>query len=189
MTRRTLLSATLALLVTLASLSVARPARAGEPTEQLKVDIARVLEALKHPARREAVHAVSRNLFDWTEMARRSLGGQWQELTERGREEFAELLGRHVDGRLIALADYAGDAIAYTGETLEGDSALVETTIAMAHGRGLSLDYRMRRAAGRWLIYDVALDGRSMVASYRAQFARVIKTASYGALFEKLAPQ
>ena len=63
MTRRTLLSA---LLAALTALAVTHPAGAGEPTEQLKLDIARVFKALERPARPEAVRAVSRDLFDWT---------------------------------------------------------------------------------------------------------------------------
>jgi len=59
--------------------------------------------------------------------------------------------------------------------------------VAMSAGRGLALDYRMIRRAGRWVVYDVVVDGTSMVGNYRAQFARIIKKASFAALVEKLA--
>lgn len=184
MMRRTLLSA---ILVALATFSLAQPAQAGEPTEQLKLDIARVLRALDEPARREAVRAVSRELFDWGEMARRSLGRYWQALTETEREEFAGLLGRLVDARLIALAGHGSDGIEYVGEAVDGETVTVRTTIAMTHGRAMSLDYRMLRRGERWLIYDVVLDGASMVGNYRAQFSHIMKSASYEQLVQKLA--
>lgn len=81
-------------------------------------------------------------------MARRSLGRHWLELSEAGREEFARLLGRHVDARLITLAGFTGDAIEYTGETMEDETAIVATTIAMTSGRSMSLGYLMRRGGG-----------------------------------------
>lgn len=186
MMRRTLLSAMLA---ALAALAVAHPAQAGEPTEQLKLDIARVFRALEAPARREAVRAVSRDLFDWSEMARRSLGRHWHALTESEQEEFTGLLGRLVDARLITLAGYRADGIEYLGEAVDGETALVRTTIAMTYGRAMSLDYRMLRRGERWLIYDVVLDGASMVGNYRAQFTHIMKTASYEQLIQKLATQ
>jgi phospholipid transport system substrate-binding protein len=186
MTRRPLLSAVLAGLLALA---VAPPARAGEPTEQLKLNITRVLEALKHRAPGEAVGTVSHEFFDWVELARRSLGRHWDALTEAERDEFTGALGRHIDARLVALAKYTGDTIAYVGETVEGDTAVVGTKVVMTNERAMHLDYRMRRQFGRWLIYDVVLDGTSMVASYRAQFARIIKTTSYEKLIERLVTQ
>ena len=186
MRRRTLLSA---ILVALATLAAAHPAQAGEPTEQLKLDIARVFRALEDPARREAVRAVSRELFDWTEMARRSLGRYWHALAEAEREEFTALLGRLVDARLTAFAGYRGDGIEYVGEAVDGETAVVRTTIAMTYGRAMSLDYRMLRRGERWLIYDVVLDGASMVGNYRAQFTHIIKTASYEELIHKLTTQ
>ncbi|MGH7276103.1 MAG: ABC transporter substrate-binding protein [Candidatus Rokuibacteriota bacterium] len=63
---------------------------------------------------------------------------------------------------------------------------MVGTTIARTSGRSMSPGYLMHRGGGRWLIYDVVLDGTSMVAGDRAQFARVIKTTSYEKLIEKL---
>ena len=189
MTRRTLLSVLLAALTALTTLSVAHPAGAGEPTEQLKFDIARVFRALESPARREAVHTVSRDLFDWTEMARRSLGRYWQALTEAEREEFTGLLGRLVNARLITLAGWTGNGVEYVDEAVDDDVAMVQTKIALTSGRPMSLDYRMIRRGGRWLIYDVVLDGTSMVGNYRAQFTHIMKTASYEKLIEKLTTQ
>ena len=188
MMRRTLLSA---LLAVLAALSVASPGpgHAGEPTEQLKLDIARVFRALETPARRDAVRGVSRDLFAWTEIAQRSLGRHWATLTEAERDEVTDLLGRLVDARLVTLAGYGADGIEYVAEAVDGETATVSTTIAMTYGRAMSLDYRMLRRGERWMIADVVLDGASMVGNYRAQFTHIMKTASYRTLIQKLATQ
>ena len=189
MMRRMLLFAVVAALPIVTAVSLPHPASAGEPSDQLKADMGRVLKALEQPARRDAVSAVSRDLFDWTEMARRSLGSHWNVLSDGERAEFTGLLARLVDARLLALAGYAGDAIEFVGETVDADGAVVQTVVNMTNRRPMALDYRMHRRGARWLIYDVVLDGASMVRNYRAQFAHVIKTASYEKLIEKLATQ
>ncbi len=189
MTRRTLLSALLAAFLAVTAVAFPRPASAGEPTDQLKFDIGRVLKALEQPSRRAAVSAVSHDLFDWTEMAQRSLGSHWNALSDGEREEFTALLARLVDARLLALAVYGGDAIEFVGETVDGEAAVVQTAISLTNRRAMFLDYLMRRQDGRWLIYDVVLDGTSMARNYRAQFTHIIKTASYEKLIEKLATQ
>lgn len=94
------------------------------------------------------VRAVSRELFDWAEMARRSLGRYWHALTETEREEFAGLLGRLVDARLFALAGHRSDGIEYVGEAVDGETVIVRTTIAMTYGRAMSLDYRWSGTTG-----------------------------------------
>jgi phospholipid transport system substrate-binding protein len=53
-------------------------------------------------------------------------------------------------------------------------------------GTEIPVDYRMRRAGDRWLVYDVAIEGVSLVANYRAQFNRIIQRSSYKGLVEQL---
>ena len=89
----------------------------------------------------------------------------------------------------LTLANWSGNAIEYIDEAVDDDVATVQTKIALASGRPMSLDYRILRRVGRWLIYDVVLDGTSMVGNYRAQFTHIMKTASYEKLIEKLATQ
>ena len=167
--------------------AVPRPAAAGTPTRELRARIERVLDALRAPEQRAAVRAATDDLFDWPEVAQRSLGPHWQALTDGERAEFTGLLRRLVDARLLALAEYGATAVEFVDETVEGERATVRTAVAMSAGRGLALDYRMIRRAGRWVVYDVVVDGTSMVGNYRAQFARIIKKASFAALVEKLA--
>jgi phospholipid transport system substrate-binding protein len=80
---------------------------------------------------------------------------------------------------------YSGEPIRYTGERVEGDLASVTTRIITKNGTELPLDYRLHKRE-RWLVYDVAIEGVSLVANYRTQFDKVIQASSYGALVEKL---
>jgi phospholipid transport system substrate-binding protein len=71
-------------------------------------------------------------------------------------------------------------------EVPDGESVVVRTTLKVGAGHVLPLDYRMHSVNDRWKVYDLKADGVSLVASYRAQFDKVIRTSSYAGLVSKL---
>jgi phospholipid transport system substrate-binding protein len=178
-----------ALLVLLAPL-IAAPARAGEVTDQVKSDVTRVflaLEERRHGATTAALGDATDDMFDWTEMARRTLGNYWDVRTPDEREQFTQLLGRLVQSQIVSLPAVRGDAIQYTSESVERDRATVESRVPRNPGlEDMQLDYRLVRRDGRWLVYDVVVNNLSLVGHFRAQFQQIIKTASYDVLIAKL---
>ena len=74
----------------------------------------------------------------------------------------------------------------YTGERVQDDYATVSTRIVRKEGSELLVDYRVLMRSGRWLAYDVSIDGMSLVANYRTQFNNVIQTSSYDESVKKL---
>jgi phospholipid transport system substrate-binding protein len=191
MTGRRLLAFASLLLLTPLSPDVAH---AGDPTEQLKADVGRVFRILadlpdRHEtrARHLALEEASRAVFDFPEMARRALGRTWDERTDAERDTFMRLLGARVEQHLAALEPYGGAAITWLDETVEGERAVVRSRVTPGAGRDLALDYRLIRRGDRWLVWDVVMDNASLVGHYRAQFQRIMRTASYERLLEKLA--
>jgi phospholipid transport system substrate-binding protein len=185
------------LLGTLFLLGVASSASAGLATDQLRVGIERVLKTLTDPAlqspdrvaeRRKALREITDPMFDWTEMARRALGRHWQARTDAERQEFVPLFHNLLERTYVTrLERYDGEQITYIGESIDGDQATVRTKILDRTNRELPIDYRMVRGPDRrWLIYDVVIEGVSLVANYRSQFDQIIRTASYARLVEKL---
>ena len=75
----------------------------------------------------------------------------------------------------------AGEKIAYNGDTIEGDVALVKTKIITKQGTDIPVDYRMLKRNDRWLVYDVVIEGVSLINNYRTQFNKIIQTSSYQA--------
>jgi phospholipid transport system substrate-binding protein len=168
-------------------------ADAGTLTEQIRSNIDRVFTTLADPglrgkpdARRRAIGEITKGLFAWDEMARRSLGRYWLGRTDAERDAFVAALATRVDTNVVGLEHYAGDAMEYTGESVEGDEATVTTRARGVGGRPVTLEYRLVHVGNRWLVYDVILDNASMLGMYRAQFQRVMKTASYERLVEML---
>ena len=90
---------------------------------------------------------------------------------------FSELLNR---AYLKNLDRYDGEKIVVTADSLEGDRAVVQARIVGRDGHaGMPLDFAMVRDGERWRVWDIRMQGTSMVGGYRAQFARLLQTESY----------
>ena len=187
----------LALAITAVVLTGGGPAWAGAPTDQLRGRIDRVLQVLEDPAlkqdarvaeRRAAIRTLAHEIFDFRELSQRALARHWQARTPAERDEFvhlfADLLERSYIGKIETYS--GGDRIQYPSETAEGDQATVRTRIVTKAGADIPVDYRLHRVGDRWLVYDVAIEGVSLVANYRAQFNRIIQGSSYKGLVAKL---
>jgi phospholipid transport system substrate-binding protein len=76
--------------------------------------------------------------------------------------------------------------VIYAGESGGGEDATVRTRVRTKQGTEIPLDYRMHLRDGRWRVYDVNIEGVSLIANYRTQFNKVIQTESYDALVTRL---
>ena len=81
---------------------------------------------------------------------------------------------------------YNGERIAYLGDSVDGDQAMVRTRIMTKQGTEVPVDYKMYRQGDRWLVYDVVIEGVSLIANYRTQFNKIIQTSSYQELVRKM---
>jgi phospholipid transport system substrate-binding protein len=174
----------------------AQEAVAGAATDQLKGAIDRVVATLDSPVlkgdgkvleRRAAVRKIANEIFDFNEIARRSLGRYWQPLTELQRTEFVFLFGDLLERSYISKIElYGGEKIVYSGERVEADLATVSTKIMTKNGTEVPVDYRLFKRGDRWMIYDVSVEGISLVSNYRTQFNKIIQTNGYNGLVEKM---
>jgi phospholipid transport system substrate-binding protein len=171
-------------------------ALAGPATEQLKAHVDRVVQTLEDPAlkapareteRRQRLRRVADDIFDWTDTARRAMGRHWRGLSEAQRQEFvtlfADLLERTYIGRI---EQYQGEKIEYVGESGDAEQRTVRTRIVTKQGTAVPIDYRLERQGDRWRVYDVLIEGVSLVSNYRTQFDRIIQTSGYGTLVSKM---
>src|ERR1051325_1838234 len=152
---------------------LAAPVQAGPPLDQLRAQIDRVLKVLEDPAlkqdghareRRAAVRRIAEDIFDFPETAKRSLARHWQPLKPAEREEFIRLFADLLERSYLSQIErYGGEKIAYLGDTLDGDQAVVKTRIVTKSGTEVPVDYRMLKKADRWLVYDVITEGVRLV--------------------------
>lgn len=142
------------------------------------------------PQRSRAVELrrIAVDLFDFDEMARRTLSRHWARRTRAEQVEFVRLFTDLLERAYVdRIETYAGEKIVYPGESLDGGYAVVRSKILTARGRqDTAVDYRLHRRDGRWRVYDVLVDGVSFVSTYRGEFNRVITASSYNALVNAL---
>ena len=173
---------------------IAAQAWAGAPTEQIKHQVDKAVQLLDDPAlknspaeRHEKVRKVIEEVFDYPDTARRALGPHWTARSPQEREEFTRLFADILDRAYISKIDqYQGEKIAYLGDSTTGDEATVKTRIMTPKGTEIPVEYRTHLKDGRWRVYDVSIEGVSLVSSYRTQFNKVITTESYDALVQRL---
>jgi phospholipid transport system substrate-binding protein len=167
---------------------------AGAPTEQLRAQVDRVLKVLDDPAlkdkpkeKRTVVRKIAEDIFDFGETAKRSLGRHWAARTQAERDEFVKLFGDLLERSYISKIElYGGEKIQYTNDKIEGDQASVMSKLVTKQGSEVPIEYRMLKKGERWLVYDVIIEGVSLVSNYRTQFNKIIQTSSFADLVKKM---
>jgi phospholipid transport system substrate-binding protein len=169
---------------------------AGAPTDQLKSSVEQIVKVLEDPAlktesrvkdRRAAIRKEAEVVFDFTETAKRALGRHWQGLSEKDRQEFTGLFTDLIERAYISKIErYSGERIAYAGEAIDGGLATVRTRFVTKQGTEVPVDYRMQQRGDRWFVYDVSVEGVSLINNYRTQFDKIIQTSSYAELVRKM---
>ena len=173
----------------------AAPAIAGEATEAMRGTIDEVLriladQSLKQPAkaneRRQMLEKVVGERFDYEEMSRRSLGTSWTNLSDKDKHEFVSLFQTLlVNTYADKIESYTGDGVQYINERTEKEYAEVRTKV-LTGKTDIPLDYRLLHKGSAWRVYDVVVDGVSLVNNYRGQFSKILRNGSYADLVDQL---
>ena len=189
---RRMMTTCAAALVCLSSLQ----AWAGAPTDQLKTSVDGVIRIVQDPTlkqesradeRRTAIRKEAEALFDFTETGKRALGRHWQTLNDSQQREFVSLFTDLLErAYIIRIEQYSGERIVYVGDSTEGESATVKTRFVTKQGTEIPIDYRLLLRGDHWRVYDVFVEGVSLVANYRTQFDRIMRTGSYQELARRM---
>jgi phospholipid transport system substrate-binding protein len=171
-------------------------AQAGTPMEQIKETTDKLISILSDPElkglsqaekRRKLIRKTADERFDWQEMSRRSLGHHWRKVSEEERKTFVDLFSQLLERTYMEkVEDYSGEKVFYVGETLDGDYATVEMKVLTSKNVEIPVVNKMKKNGGEWMIYDVSIEGVSLVNNYRSQFNSILSKSSFSELLEKL---
>ena len=178
---------------------VVQDARAGEATDAMKSTIDEVLriiqdKELKQPGkseqRRKLLEKVVGERFDYQEMSFRTLsiseGAPWKNLSEKEKEEFVALFQTLlVNVYADKVESYTGEGVKYINERTEKDYAEVRTKVLTGKTE-IPLDYRLLNKGSVWRVYDVVVDGTSLVRNYKDQFKSILRTSTFADLLDQL---
>jgi phospholipid transport system substrate-binding protein len=178
-----------------AAIGPAESAWAGAPTDALRTTIDEVLRILEDPVlkvsekkqeRRKLLEGVISRRFNFDTMAKWALGAEWEKRTAEERRDFVTSL------RTLLLKTYIkrienkpGEKTKYLKEFLDVNLAEVHTQID-AESATFPIDYKLEKESAEWRVYDVVIEGVSLLQNYREQFKRLLRKESFETLAEQL---
>jgi len=137
--------------------------------------------------RRQALKKAISNIFDYSEMAKRSLGKHWNNRSAAEKKQFTELFATLLENSYAGkIESYNNEKIVYIKDTVDGEYAEIKSKVVTAARDEFTLDYRLFNQNGKWMVYDVIIEGVSLVSNYRSQFNKIITSGSYDKLVKKL---
>jgi phospholipid transport system substrate-binding protein len=169
---------------------------AGVPGDQVRQTADKLLAILNDPQlkreskkneRRNKLKEVIYQRFDFTEMARRSLGAEWHRHSPEEQKEFVKLFTDLLErAYLDNIESYNGEKFRYLKEQEDNSHAQVDTKIIGNKGQEYSVNYRLHKVNGDWKVYDVVIEDISVVNNYRSQFNRMLAKSSYEELVNRM---
>lgn len=164
------------------------------PTEQLKPTLGKLIDLLSAPAlkgdekveRRDKIMKTISERFDFREMSQRILGRTWRQINDQERDYFTSLMTKLLENNYVGqLENYSGETIEYIGERVEGDRAQVSTLIE-SKGAKFPVHYILIMQGEKWMVYDINIEGVSLVRNYRAEFTSIIRKDKFSGLVKVL---
>jgi len=167
---------------------------AGEPQDRLKVGIDKVIAILSDPAlkaaskrieRQNRLRTVADSFFDWRELSRRAAAEHWAKFSPKQQDDFIASFSELLQKTYIRkLEKYNNEKVAYLKEQTEGNQAFINTQVAMKD-KTIPINYVMIKR-DQWLVYDVVVEGVSLVKNYRTQFAKILTKDSPESLIQRI---
>jgi phospholipid transport system substrate-binding protein len=169
-------------------------ALAGEPQDRLKVGIDNVITilsdaSLKGPAKRatrqEKLRTVADGFFDWRELSRRAAAEGWKKFTPQQQDDFVSSFSELLQKTYVRkLEKYNNEKVSYLGEQIADNQAFIKTQVAMKD-KAIPINYVMVKH-DTWMVYDVVIEGVSLVKNYRTQFAKILSKDTPDALIKRI---
>jgi phospholipid transport system substrate-binding protein len=137
--------------------------------------------------RRTGIRRVAHDLFAFNEMARRVMGQHATDCLPQEQDEFVRLFADVFTQAYVTTVErYSGENVAFLGEEVTGAFAQVRSLVITTRGSRMSIEYQLLARGPRWAVYDIVLDGASLVSTYRSLFNSSIRTSSFAQLMERM---
>jgi phospholipid transport system substrate-binding protein len=161
------------------------------PTQTVQESVDTILALLRDKTlekddRRAQIRANVKARFDFEAMSQRTLATNWKKATEKERQQFMDLFSQLIENTYIGKIEaYTNEKVEYPGEKVKGNKAIVETLI-IAASADIPVDYRLYKKDDAWLVYDVIIEGVSLVSNYRSSYQEIVMKEGFGGLLAKM---
>lgn len=159
------------------------PAIAGA-MDTVKTNANNVLEVLRDPklqgeagrkVKEQEIEAEADNLFDFVELSKRTLGLNWNRFTQDQRKEFVQLFrSRLRDAYVDKITAYANEQVNFTKEVPLSETTVEVQSVVVRKNGQTPVNYRVIKKGNDWKIYDVVIEGVSLISNYNTQFREIL---------------
>ena len=163
----------------------------GSAINAVRSSVDGILDLLKQDdmdkaARRSAMEVIIDERFDFRAMSQRTLATNWKKASDAEKQEFTDLFSQLIQSSYVGkLEAYTNETVEYVTEKVKGRKALVETLIKTASA-DIPLNYKMYSKDGNWLVYDVIIEGVSLISNYRSSYQTIVKNEGFDGLMAKM---
>lgn len=184
-------------LVVLMCLGIVNTASAVEPMEAFKEPMEKILKLLADPQykethtenlQRQKITAISNDLFDYTEMAKRALARNWRIFTPAQRQTFRDVFADLLENTYYnkVYGEYTNETVSYEKQQKISDVKARVETLIHRETVDIPVKYNMKLSKGVWRVYDVNIEGVSLIKNYRSQFSKILKKEKPEHLIQRL---
>ena len=171
-------------------------ASAGAPLETVKGHVNKVLDVLRDPSlkaesarkvKKEKIQAIAEKMFDFAELSKRTLAQNWSKFDPGQQKEFISLYTTLLrDTYINKIMGYTDEKIVFNNEVeLTENTFEVRSTVQSKAGN-VPIYYRVILKDGSWKVYDVVIEGVSLINNYRSQFREILANNPPESLLETL---
>jgi phospholipid transport system substrate-binding protein len=157
------------------------PCAGAQPLESLKVAVDEAIKILNDPQykdetqkeiQRDNIWKVIRQVFDLQGIAQITLGRNWRRFTQDEKNEFTEVFGRFLGNNYVdkIQSGFSGEKVEYLDQEAVTDTKSLVKTKIVRESMEIPVHYKMHKTGTDWRVYDVIIEGVSLIKNYRTQF-------------------
>jgi phospholipid transport system substrate-binding protein len=161
------------------------------PTDDVRSSVEAVIALLKddqldRESRREKMRAVIDQRFDFRAMSQRTLATNWKKASNEEKQKFTELFAELIQNSYVSKIEaYTNETVEYPGEKQKGKKAVVDTLI-ITSSTEIPVNYKVYLKNGTWWVYDVIIEGVSLISNYRSSYQEIVKKDGFDGLLAKM---
>ena len=164
---------------------------ASSPTDEVRTSVGAVLaildnEQLNYDDKRTQIRVIVKERFDFRAMSQRTLATNWKKTTDEEKDKFVGLFSQLIENSYVGkIESYTNERVDYPGEKVSGRKAVVKTLI-ITSSADIPVDYRLYQKGDQWLVYDVIIEGVSLISNYRSSYQEIMKKEGFDGLLAKM---
>ena len=164
---------------------------ASSPTEDVRSSVDAILVILQNSEldvqqKRAEISKIINKRFDFRAMSQRTLATNWKKTSDEEKKQFTSLFSQLIESSYVGKIEaYTNEKVEYPGEKVKGKKAVVETLI-LTSSADIPVNYRLYQKGDQWLVYDVIIEGVSLISNYRSSYQEIMKDEGFDGLLNKM---